>query len=109
MFTSSKQRESRNLDTLYQYIGHRLYNFNFKQKPQIVEKDELFIPSGFDSLNLIKTLEKGNVLNVGPDGKPLTYEEVLRPQFASLSSAKQFGKGALTATQAEAFLESQDW
>jgi len=39
MFTSAKQKESRNLDTLYQYINHRLYGFGFATKPQIVEKD----------------------------------------------------------------------
>lgn len=88
MFTSSKQKESRNLDTLYQYLGHRLYNFNFTQKTQIIEKDELFIPSGFDSLNLIRSLEKGNMLTQGSDGKPLSYEDVLRPQFMAMAQSK---------------------
>lgn len=59
MFTSAKSRESKNLDTLYQYINHRLYSFDFAKKPQIVEKDELFIPSGFDSLTLIRELANG--------------------------------------------------
>ena len=70
MFTSAKQRESKNLDTLYQYINHRLYSFNFAVKPQIVEKDELFIPAGFDSLTLIQNLGAGNnaAMTTGPDG-----------------------------------------
>ena len=54
MFTSAKARESSNLDTLYKYLNHRLYNYPFDKTPQIVEKNELFIPTGFDSLNLIK-------------------------------------------------------
>ena len=63
LFTSSKPRESKNLDTLYQYINHRLYNYKFANKPQIVEKDSLFIPAGFDSLNLIKELVTGSMIN----------------------------------------------
>ena len=81
LFTSAKPRESKNLDILYQYLNHRLYNYNFTKKPQILEKEELFIPSGFDSLNLIQSLAKGNVLTQGADGQPLSYEDVLRPQF----------------------------
>ena len=63
MFTSAKSKESKNLDTLYQYVNSRLYNYSFASKPQIVEKDELFIPSGFDSLNLIRELCKGSMMN----------------------------------------------
>ena len=108
LFTSSKQRESKNLDTLYQYLNHRLYSFSFTKKPQIIEKDELFIPSGFDSLNLIQSLAKGNVLTQGSDGQPLSYEDVLRPQFQAMANSKQFGK-AQAATHNEAFLESEEW
>ena len=80
MFTSAKARESRNLDTLYQYINHRLYSFSFASKAQVVEKEELFIPSGFDILNLIRELCKGSgMLTTGSDGQPLSYEDVLRP------------------------------
>ena len=62
MFTSAKSKESKNLDTLYQYVNSRLYSYSFASKPQIVEKDELFIPSGFDSLNLIRELCKGSMM-----------------------------------------------
>ena len=111
MFTSAKARESKNLDTLYQYINHRLYDkIKFAKKAQIVEKDELFIPTGFDSLNLIKQLQSGSVMMTGPDGQPLTYEDVLRPQFTAMNNpnSKQFtGRGA--QQQNEVFLESDDW
>ena len=33
LFTSAKPKESKNLDTLYQYLNHRLYNFSFIKKP----------------------------------------------------------------------------
>ena len=34
MFTSAKSNQDRNLDTLYQYILSRLYDFDFYGKPQ---------------------------------------------------------------------------
>ena len=111
MFTSAKARESKNLDTLYQYINYRLYDkIKFAKKAQIIEKDELFIPTGFDSLNLIKQLQSGSAFMNGPDGQPLTYEDVLRPQFNAMNNpnSKQFtGRGA--QQQSEVFLESEDW
>ena len=42
-----------NVDILYKYILYRLYGFEFTHKPQILEKHSLFVPTGFDSLNLI--------------------------------------------------------
>ena len=58
MFTSAKSHdEQRNMKTLYMYILHRLYDsFDFGIKSEIIEKDLLFIPSGSDSLNVIKEL-----------------------------------------------------
>lgn len=61
MFTSAKSNAEKNLDTLYQYILSRLYDCDFYGKPQQLEKDLLFIPSGFDSLNLINELCKGSM------------------------------------------------
>lgn len=47
----------------------------------------------------------------GPDGNPLSYEDVLRPQFTAMqSSGKHFvGKSSGAAQQAEVFLETDDW
>ena len=66
IFTSSLA--SKNIDTLYQYILHRLYDFEFAFKPNLEEKDSLFIPSGFDSLAQIEALKKGIIGAVGADG-----------------------------------------
>lgn len=68
MFTSSKPKESKNLDTLYQYLNHRLYEFSFDAKPQVVEKEAFFIPAGFDSLTLIRQVCQGNSMLIGADG-----------------------------------------
>ena len=65
---------------------HRLYEgFDFAVKPQIIEKDSLFIPSGFDTKNLIDELCRGNLMIQRPDGTLQSYEDVLRPQFEELN------------------------
>lgn len=51
-YTSSKN--GTNVNILYDYIMHRLYGFTFAHKPQILIRDQIFIPSGWDSLSLIK-------------------------------------------------------
>ena len=80
VFTSAKPKESKNLDILYQYIVHRLYDqFEFDKKPEILMHDSLFVPSGFDSANLINELCKGNLLLQGKEGEQKSYEDFLRP------------------------------
>jgi len=50
IYTSSK--ENINIEILYQYLVHRSYDFRFKQNA--VPNDFIFIPSGYDSPNVIK-------------------------------------------------------
>ncbi len=52
IFTSDKAQV--NLELFYHYLVHRLYGYPLKYKPLVDEKDRIFIPSGFDSLTLIK-------------------------------------------------------
>mmetsp|Transcript_48049 Transcript_48049/g.35264 ORF Transcript_48049/g.35264 Transcript_48049/m.35264 type:complete len:94 (-) Transcript_48049:462-743(-) len=47
-----------NVELLYRYLQHRLYGYDFASKAQVYAKDQLFVPTGFDSLNLIKELCK---------------------------------------------------
>ena len=49
-----------NLDVLYQYMAHRIYDFNLPYPAVITntEKDGIFIPAGFDSMRLISELGK---------------------------------------------------
>lgn len=47
-----------NIEILYRYILHRLYDYQFSCKSQVHLKDQLFIPTGFDSLHLIDELCK---------------------------------------------------
>jgi dynein light intermediate chain 1 len=52
IYTSSKYNY--NLNVLYEYMLHRMYNFEFSHKPNIVDHDNYFIPSGYDSLSVLK-------------------------------------------------------
>lgn len=67
---------------------HRIYNFEFPYPANIVDKDSIFIPSGFDSLKQIEALKKGIRGVVGPDGLPMSYEDVIRPPNAKEKSSK---------------------
>lgn len=47
---------------------HRVYDFPFPFKSQIDEKDTIFVPSGFDSLDLINSLAKLKIEEDTEDG-----------------------------------------
>ncbi|XP_036394950.1 cytoplasmic dynein 1 light intermediate chain 1-like isoform X1 [Megalops cyprinoides] len=56
LYTSVK--ENKNLDVLYKYLVHRLYSFPFSLSAKVVEKDAVFIPSGWDNEKKIAILHE---------------------------------------------------
>lgn len=64
IYTSVK--EEKNLDLLYKYIVHKLYDFQFTTSALVVEKDAVFIPSGWDNEKKIGILHE-NLSTVRPD------------------------------------------
>ncbi|KAM6959410.1 cytoplasmic dynein 1 light intermediate chain 1 [Aplochiton taeniatus] len=56
LYTSVK--EMKNLDVLYKYVVHRLYGFPFHCPAQVVERDAVFIPSGWDNEKKIAILHE---------------------------------------------------
>ncbi|XP_054901189.1 cytoplasmic dynein 1 light intermediate chain 2 isoform X1 [Poeciliopsis prolifica] len=64
IYTSVK--EEKNLDLLYKYIVHKLYDFQFVTPALVVEKDAVFIPSGWDNEKKIGILHE-NLTTVRPD------------------------------------------
>ncbi|CAK6949556.1 cytoplasmic dynein 1 light intermediate chain 1 isoform X2 [Scomber scombrus] len=56
VYTSVK--EMKNLDVLYKYLVHRLYGFPFHCPAQVVERDAVFIPSGWDNEKKIAILHE---------------------------------------------------
>uniref|UniRef100_A0AAX7TD79 Dynein light intermediate chain n=1 Tax=Astatotilapia calliptera TaxID=8154 RepID=A0AAX7TD79_ASTCA len=64
IYTSVK--EEKNLDLLYKYIVHKLYDFQFVTPALVVEKDAVFIPSGWDNEKKIGILHE-NFTTVRPE------------------------------------------
>ena len=56
IYTSGKTNI--NLTVLYDYICHILFNFELAHKPNFIEKEAYFIPSGYDDLNLLNSNEE---------------------------------------------------
>ncbi|XP_029104302.1 cytoplasmic dynein 1 light intermediate chain 1-like isoform X2 [Scleropages formosus] len=56
LYTSVK--ENKNLDILYKYLVHRLYGFPFSIAAQVVEKDAVFIPAGWENEKKIAILHE---------------------------------------------------
>ncbi|XP_030639020.1 cytoplasmic dynein 1 light intermediate chain 1-like [Chanos chanos] len=54
LYTSVK--ENKNVDILYKYLVHKLYGFPLDLPAQVVEKDSVFIPSGWDNEKKIAIL-----------------------------------------------------
>uniref|UniRef100_A0A0K8RAQ1 Dynein light intermediate chain n=2 Tax=Ixodes TaxID=6944 RepID=A0A0K8RAQ1_IXORI len=63
-YTSVK--EDKNCDLLYKYLVHRIYGFSFKTPALVVEKDAVFIPSGWDNDKKIAILYE-NINSASPD------------------------------------------
>lgn len=90
IFTSANA--NRNLNVTYQYLLHRLYDMGLTQRSEVIERENLFIPAGFDTPNLIQELVKGSMM-VGPTGEPLLYEEVITiPQASSQMGSRIVGR-----------------
>ncbi|XP_005105824.3 cytoplasmic dynein 1 light intermediate chain 2 [Aplysia californica] len=58
MFYTSVKDE-RNCDLLYRYLVHRIYGFPFTSPALVVDKDSVFVPSGWDNEKKISILYEG--------------------------------------------------
>jgi len=56
VYTSAK--EEKNIQLLYKYLGHRVYSLPFTSPAYIVEKDSVFVPSGWDSEQKIEIIKE---------------------------------------------------
>uniref|UniRef100_A0A8C4S6K0 Dynein light intermediate chain n=1 Tax=Erpetoichthys calabaricus TaxID=27687 RepID=A0A8C4S6K0_ERPCA len=84
IYTSVK--EEKNLDLLYKYIVHKMYGFQFTNPALVVEKDAVFIPSGWDNEKKIAILHE-NFTTVKPDD---AFEDVIiKPPIRKLVHDKE--------------------
>ena len=74
IFTSATT--NRNLNVCYQYLLHRLYSYDLQYKAEVLERENLFLPAGFDTPTLINELSKGQV--VSAERETLLYEDVIK-------------------------------
>ncbi|KAL5962566.1 Cytoplasmic dynein 1 light intermediate chain 2 [Taenia solium] len=51
-------KNGKNCGLLKNYLQHRIYGFPFTQNAYVIDKDSVFIPAGWDSLNKIGLLEQ---------------------------------------------------
>lgn len=87
IYTSIK--EEKNVDLLYKYLVHKMYDFQFTTPALVVEKDAVFIPAGWDKDKKIAILYE-NFATVKQDdayediiGKPLIKKPVHDKEVAS--------------------------
>lgn len=61
---------------------------DFVHSAEVLERENTFLPCGFDTPNLIQELVKGNMM-VSASGDPLLYEEVITKPEANSSQIKR--------------------
>jgi hypothetical protein len=68
VYTSGKTNS--NINILYDYICHILFNFDLIHKPNLIDKEAYFIPAGYDNLLLLQNNDwKNNYLNESYESK----------------------------------------
>jgi len=76
---------NKNCDLLYKYLVHRIYVLPFKTPALVVEKDAVFIPSGWDNEKKIEILYE-NIQSFKPDDD---YNEVIKPPLSRKVNQKE--------------------
>lgn len=57
---------NKNCDLLHKYLAHKIYDLPFKANASVVERDAIFVPSGWDNEKKISILYD-NIRSVSPD------------------------------------------
>ncbi|XP_064168670.1 cytoplasmic dynein 1 light intermediate chain 2-like isoform X1 [Anguilla rostrata] len=97
IYTSVK--EEKNLDLMYKYILHKMYGFQLTSPALVVEKDAVFIPSGWDNEKKIAILHE-NFLSVKAEDP---FEDfILKPPVRKLVHDKE-----VSAEDEQVFLMKQ--
>ncbi|KNC47870.1 cytoplasmic dynein 1 light intermediate chain 1 [Thecamonas trahens ATCC 50062] len=88
LFYTSAAQEG-NTKELMAYLEHSFYGLPFKAAAQVVEKESVLVPAGWDSLTKIDVLsESSRVLTrnkVDDDGAEPPFESVIKEPFAVLA------------------------
>uniref|UniRef100_A0A8C3GAZ4 Dynein light intermediate chain n=1 Tax=Cyclopterus lumpus TaxID=8103 RepID=A0A8C3GAZ4_CYCLU len=102
VYTSVK--EMKNLDILYKYLVHRLYGFAFNCPTQVVERDAVFIPSGWDNEKKIAILHE-NFQTVKADD---SFEEVIvKPPVRKVQLLRKTANFERSSESSQAYSQTQ--
>merc|ERR1711871_829775 len=87
--------EHRGASLLREYIAHRLFGARFEVRAEVLEKDAVFVPAGYDSKEKISVLEDSS--------KEGAYEDVICPPDEVKKAVRQLEE--VVAKDDDAFLE----
>uniref|UniRef100_A0A3P8UGX2 Dynein light intermediate chain n=1 Tax=Cynoglossus semilaevis TaxID=244447 RepID=A0A3P8UGX2_CYNSE len=113
IYTSVK--EEKNMDLLYKYIVHKIYDFQFTAPAIVVEKDAVFIPSGWDNEKKISFLHE-SLTTVRPEDPfedfitkpPVRKESPGRPSSVSPRPTVRPGQPTVTSSSPMAAVKKPD-
>ena len=96
IYTSAK--EEKNTQELYKYLAHRVYSLPFTHPAYIVEKDSIFVPSGWDSKAKLGIIEE---TLKDPDVPILQNDDSILPM---LMGTRQHGDNVIEIEDEQMFL-----
>jgi dynein light intermediate chain 1 len=102
LYVSAKR--DKNCDILRGYVKHLLYGLNFEGSAQVIEKDTLFVPAGWDSLEKIK-IDFDNQ-SVAKD-QDYPFQEAIKVPSSVSRQTKTTYEAEVLAEDDQAFLERQ--
>jgi hypothetical protein len=91
---------------LYEYIVHRIYDYDFYHRPNIIDRDAYFIPAGYDSLQVLNSFDiqgdlqkiyNERISNIEEKGNTLEKEIVC--EDAQVFLKKFYGQSSSKNTQ----------
>lgn len=78
----TQAKHNNNVDLLYSYLMHRLYDFSFTNAAQVPSRDALFLPSGWDSKEKID-----EIVGRLSGGLDRSFESVVVPPSSATATA----------------------
>jgi hypothetical protein len=65
---------------------------DLKHPSEVLEREFLFVPSGYDSINLIQELIKGSQF-ISPSGEPYLFDQVIvKPDVSKTTAGKTLSR-----------------
>lgn len=102
LYTSAKR--DKNCDVLRGYVKHLLYALEFDATPQLIEKDTIFVPAAWDSIEKIQIDFSSQSLT---NDEEAPYADVIRVPASVSRQSKTNYEAEVLAEDDQTFLERQ--